>query len=76
MKTKPLSEIKTCRRAAAAAAVVAAAVRTNLFREKPGAVAAAVYRVVAVRRAVPEVELDALLEHAAEELVFAVLGHR
>lgn len=50
--------------------------RTDLLREEPAAVPAAVDGVIAVRGPVSEVELDALLVHAAEQLVLAVLRHR
>lgn len=49
---------------------------TNLLREEPGAVSAAVDGVIAVRGSVSEVELDPLFVDAAEQLVLAVLRHR
>lgn len=48
----------------------------HLLREEPGTVAAAVDGVLAARRAVSEVQLDALLVHAAEQLILAVFRHR
>lgn len=50
--------------------------RRHLLREEPGTVAAAVDGVLAAGRAVSEVQLDALLVHAAEQLVLAVFRHR
>lgn len=48
---------------------------TCLLREEPGAVPATVDGVVAVMGAVAEVDLDALLVHATEQLVLPVLSH-
>lgn len=57
------------------AALAQRGTRTCLFREEPGAVPTTVDGVVAVRGAVAEVDLDALLVHATEQLVLPVLRH-